>query len=77
LVFGERKKTPWSEPGKPYATSSTTAYQLGAKIRFSPNKCGSQATLTDKERKRTKSIKKKEVFNLFNSNLLTHQKHVT
>ena len=30
-----------------YAASTTTAYQLGAKIRFSPNKRGSQATLTD------------------------------
>jgi hypothetical protein len=46
LVFGERKKRPWSEISKPYAASTTTAYQLGAKIRFSPNKCGSRATLT-------------------------------
>ena len=30
----------------PITTSKTTGYQLGAKIRFSPNKCGSQSTLT-------------------------------
>ncbi|PXF53770.1 MAG: hypothetical protein C4B58_16290, partial [Deltaproteobacteria bacterium] len=41
-----RKKRPWSEPSKPYAASTTTVYQLGAKMRFSPNKCGSQSTLT-------------------------------
>jgi len=46
LVFGERKKRSWSEISKPYAASTTTAYQLGAKIRFSPNKCGYQSTLT-------------------------------
>jgi len=38
-LWGKEKRH-WSEISKPYATSSTTAYQLGAKIRFSPNKCG-------------------------------------
>jgi hypothetical protein len=45
-LWEKGKKRPWSEISKPYAASTTTAYQPGAKIRFSPNKCGSRATLT-------------------------------
>lgn len=44
--MGKGKKRPWSKISKPYAASATTAYQLGAKTRFSPNKCGFQAPFT-------------------------------
>ena len=51
-LWGKEKKSPWSEISKPYAAPKTTAHQLGPKIRFSPNKCGSQSTLTSTWNKR-------------------------